>query len=83
MANLDFKKGEFKINNIHKFTTEQVKDKPFKYIVDSHCPMFIGTLTHADEEFIYGSFYHDCSEDVKFIFTPNESTIFSMEIEGE
>lgn len=83
MASLDFKKGEFKIKNTNNWTTEQVKDTPFKYIVDGGQPTFIGTITHADEEYLYGNFHHNSDKDIMLVFTPNESTIFSMEIEGE
>ena len=81
MTNCDFRKNEFKIKNINNLTTEQVKGKPFKYIVDK--PVFIGTMTHADEEYLYGTFEHNGNEDILLIFTPNESTVFSMELSDE
>lgn len=83
MANCDFRKGEFKIRNTNNLTTEQVKDVPFKYMIGSNHPLFMGTMTHADEEYLYGVFEHNSKEDIMFVFTPNESTIFTMEIEGE
>ena len=82
MANFEFRKNEFKIRNINNLTTEQIKNKPFKYIVGEQIS-FLGTLTHADEEYIYGIFVHNGKKDILIVFTPNESTIFSMEIEGE
>lgn len=47
--------GKFKIINIDNLTTEQVKGKLFHYKND-FTP--IGTLTHADENYIYGELNH-------------------------
>lgn len=61
-------KGEFKIRNIYGFTTGQVKGKAVNYGFSNYDPIFIGTLTYADEEYIYGEFIHTGKNDIYIDF---------------
>lgn len=65
--------GKFKIKNIDNLTTEQVKGKLFHYKND-FTP--IGTLTHADEDYLYGEL-NDYGE----LVLANDKS--SMEIRGD
>lgn len=61
-------KSNFRFKNTYNFTTEQIKNRPFKYMIGEHTPMFIGTLTHADKNYIYGEFLHNGEEDLLIDF---------------
>ena len=56
-------KGDFKFKNTYNFTTEQIKNRPFKYMLNKCTMMFFGTLTHADKDYVYGEFLHNSEED--------------------
>lgn len=72
-------KSNFRFNNIHNFTTEQIKNRPFECMTGEHTLMFIGTLTHADKDYVYGEFLHNGKEDVLIDF----GDIYSFEIKYE
>lgn len=61
-------KGEVKIKNIDGLTTEQVKGKPINYGFSNCNPIFLGTMTHADEDYIYGEFIHTGENDMYINF---------------
>lgn len=69
-------KGKFKFKNTGNWTTEDVKGVPVK----GNTPHFIGTMTHADKDYLYGEFEHDGDNDIFIEFSPSTKVIFSMEI---
>ena len=69
-------KVKFKFKNGHNWTTEDVKGVPVK----GDIPYFVGTMTHADSDYLYGEFEHNGEENVLIEFYPNTKVIFSMEI---
>lgn len=74
--------GKFKVRNIHNLTAEQVKDKPVSFrTYGGDVPL--GSITSADEDYLYGEFEHSSNDDVFIEFFPNKETIFSMEIRGD
>lgn len=80
-------KGEFKVRNINKLTTEQVKGLPLNYKEDDNNLGVLGIMTHADENYLYGKFTHTGEEYVRIEIGCDKDVysgvIFSMEIEGE
>lgn len=77
-------KGEFKVRNIDKLTTEQVKGVPLNYI-ENHCvPVLLGIVTYADENYLYGEFTHTGEDYLRIEIGCDKEdygVIFSMEIE--
>lgn len=69
-------KGVFQVRNTDNLTTKQVKGKPFKYN-----NVIWGTITHADEDYIYGEFEHDGDGELVINLYNNEKC--SMEIRGD
>ena len=78
-------KGEFKVRNIDKLTTEQVKGVPLNYKENRCTPMLLGTMTHADENYLYGEFTHTGEDYIRLEIGCDKEdyhgVIFSMEIE--
>ena len=56
-------KGDFKFKKTYNFTTEQDKNRQFKYMLGTCTMMIFGTLTHADKDYIYGEFLRNGEED--------------------
>ena len=77
-------KGKFKVRNVDKLTTEQVKGVPLNYKIDTYHPVLLGTMTYADEDYLYGEFTHTGEDDVYIeVGCEKENydgVIFSMEI---
>lgn len=73
-------KGEVKIKNIDGLTTEQVKGKPINYRFSNNNPIFLGTMIHADEDYIYGEFIHTDENDIYIDLCCgyNDDKIFEM-----
>lgn len=69
-------KGIFTVRNIDNLTTEQVKGKPLKY-----GNTIWGTISHADEDYLYGEFEHDGEGELVVNLYNNEKC--SMEIRGD
>ena len=73
-------KGSFKIKNIYNFTTEQIKGTPLKYGFESNGMYpFLGYMTHADKDYLYGEFEHN--EDMNVMIEFNHDGLFTMEID--
>lgn len=77
-------KGKFKVRNVDKLTTEQIKGVPLNYKVDFYHPVLLGTMTYADEDYLYGEFTHIGEDDIYIeVGCKKENydgVIFSMEI---
>ncbi len=79
-------KGEFKVRNINKLTTEQVKGVPLNYKEGGfRTPILLGTVTCADENYLYGEFTHTGEDYIRIEIGCDkedyDGVIFSMEIE--
>ena len=61
-------KSNFRFKNTYNFTTEQIKNRPLKYMIGEHTPMIIGHLTYADKDYIYGEFLYNREEDLLINF---------------
>lgn len=76
--------GKFKVRNIDKLTTEQVKGVALNYRQNRCTPMLLGTMTYADDDYLYGEFTHTGENDIYIeIGCEKENydgVIFSMEI---
>lgn len=78
-------KGEFKVRNINKLITEQVKGVPLNYKENGCIPRMLGTITCADEDYLYGEFAHTGEDYIRIEIGCDKEdyhgVIFSMEIE--
>ena len=70
-------KGEFKFKNTDNLTTELIKDFPVHMKIDGRL-LLVGTLTHADNDYVYGVFKHNEEENIMIEFNPEYA--FSMEV---
>ena len=77
--------GEFKVRNINKLTTEQIKGVPLNYKENGCIPKMLGTLICADEDYLYGEFTHTGEDYIRIEIGCDKEdyhgVIFSMEIE--
>lgn len=70
-------KGEFKFKNTDNLTTELIKDFPVHMKINGQL-ILVGTLTHADDDYVYGVFEYNREEIIKIEFNPEYA--FSMEV---
>lgn len=69
--------SEFKFKNTDNLTTELIKDFPVHMKMNGQT-VLVGTLTHADNDYVYGVFEHNNEVYMKVEFNPEYA--FSMEI---
>lgn len=70
-------KGEFKFKNTDNLTTELIKDFPVHMKINGQL-ILVGTLTHADNDYVYGVFNHNREENIAVEFNPEYA--FSIEV---
>jgi hypothetical protein len=70
-------KGEFKFKNTDNLTTELIKDFPVHMKINGQL-ILVGTLTHADNDYVYGVFNHNGEENIAVEFNPEYA--FSIEV---
>jgi hypothetical protein len=70
-------KGEFKFKNTDNLTTELIKDFPVHMKINGQL-VLVGTLTHADNDYVYGVFNYNGEENIAVEFNPEYA--FSMEV---
>lgn len=73
-------KGRVKARNIDNLTTEQVQGKPLNYQINNGEFITVGTITHADKDYVYGEFEHDGDGELVIFLNNNKC---SMEIRGD
>lgn len=79
----------FKIRNTDNLTTEQVRGQPMSYRLCGYNPVYLGTASYADENYIYGeAIFDNVDNDMVICFdSPSidseEKSIFTIEVDGE
>lgn len=73
-------KGKFKLKNTANFTEEQVIGQPVDFIHKNN-RISLGTITSADEDYLYIEFEHNGDNDL--ILESSSNITWSMEVKDE
>lgn len=74
------KKSKFRFKNLYNMTTDEIKGKPVNIEFAGNFQL-VGTLTHIEDDYIYGIFRHN-GEDNLMIELNNEKYAMSFHYEN-